>query len=169
MDRRAVPWLGAAFDVAFRANRRNACLLRGYFDVRLSDAPRNLSAPTFYSCADASFPLVANMMRCACALLSRRRADGSAPSLAATNAGADSSERFLFMRTAPWIAAAQRSSKTAGRQNKAIRQKCKDFSGDAAQRAPARVRPPPSAIGSAGGRSFWQNEPRSKSITISTA
>ena len=28
----AVPWLGDAFDVAFRANRRNVHLLRDYFD-----------------------------------------------------------------------------------------------------------------------------------------
>jgi len=61
-----------------------------------SDAPRNLSAPTFCSCADASFLVVANIMRRGCARLGRRRADGSAPSLAATHAGADSSERFYF-------------------------------------------------------------------------
>jgi hypothetical protein len=30
----AVPWLGDAFDVAFRANRRNVRLLRDYFDGR---------------------------------------------------------------------------------------------------------------------------------------
>jgi hypothetical protein len=29
-----VPWLGDAFDVAFRANRRNVGLLRDYFDGR---------------------------------------------------------------------------------------------------------------------------------------
>ena len=31
----AVPIAGDAFDVAFRANRRNVRLLRGYFDGRL--------------------------------------------------------------------------------------------------------------------------------------
>ena len=30
----AVPWVGDAFDVAFRANRRNVRLLRDYFDGR---------------------------------------------------------------------------------------------------------------------------------------
>jgi hypothetical protein len=30
----AVPWIGDAFDVAFRANRRNVRLLRDYFDGR---------------------------------------------------------------------------------------------------------------------------------------